>query len=60
MLWVPNRDYYLNEGENYDAIRAAYPEYLSTIFGLAGVEGDANAVYEFERELALIQWPAEE
>ena len=59
-LGLPNRDYYLNEGENYDVIRAAYPDYLNTLFTLAGVEGDANAVYEFERELALIQWPAEE
>lgn len=59
-LGLPNRDYYLKEGENYDLIRAAYPDYLQRLFDLAGVEGDARAVYEFERALALIQWPAED
>src|SRR5690606_2036634 len=31
-LGMPDRDYYLNEGERFNAYRAAYQEYVTTVF----------------------------
>ena len=36
-LGMPNRDYYLREGEQYDRYRAAYRDYIVTLQRLAGI-----------------------
>jgi predicted metalloendopeptidase len=62
-LTLPDRDYYLDQGEKFEALRAALPGYAAKLFRLAGVENaDARgrAVLEVERRLAQRQWPAEE
>jgi len=62
-LGLPNRDYYFQEGDSFDEIRARYPEYISTLFSLAGVEAglpEAQRIYQFERSIAELHWPPEE
>jgi putative endopeptidase len=61
-LGLPNRDYYLDEGERYVAYRAAYIAYISNILSMAGVdnpEGRADDIMALETALAQVQWPAE-
>jgi len=58
-LGLPNRDYYFNEGERYDEIRAKYIEYVATILGLAGIDNNtniANTVMDMETSLAKNHW----
>jgi predicted metalloendopeptidase len=62
-LGLPNRNYYFEEGESFDEIRSRYPEYIQSLFGLAGLEagaGEAEAVYGLERRLAELHWLPEE
>jgi predicted metalloendopeptidase len=62
-LTLPDRDYYLDKGEKFEALRAALPGYAEKLFRLAGVEdaeSRGRAVLEVERRLAEPQWPAEE
>ncbi|WP_417492261.1 M13 family metallopeptidase [Maricaulis sp.] len=61
-LGLPNRDYYLDEGERYVAYRAAYVAYIANILTMAGVdnpEGRAADIMALETALAQVQWPAE-
>jgi predicted metalloendopeptidase len=62
-LTLPDRDYYFEKGEKYEALLAALPGYAAKLFQLAGVE-DAEtrgrAVLEVEKRLAEPQWRAEE
>ncbi|MEO8226832.1 MAG: M13 family metallopeptidase [Gemmatimonadota bacterium] len=57
------RDYYLLEGEKYDAFRTAYRAYVRQIQELAGISGAgarADAIFALETEMAKKQWsPAE-
>lgn len=61
-LGMPSRDYYLKEGAEYDAFRAAYRDYLIKIQELAGI-GDAAAkadrIIALETALAKSQWEPE-
>jgi predicted metalloendopeptidase len=62
-LTLPDRDYYFETGEKYEALRAALPGYAATLFQLAGVpdaEARGRAVLEVEKRLAEPQWRAEE
>ncbi len=62
-LTLPDRDYYFEQGEKYEALRAALPGYAAKLFQLAGVaDGEARgrAVLEVEMRLAEPQWKAEE
>jgi len=62
-LGLPNRNYYLGEGEKFDEIRARYPEYIAQLFTLAGLERSAEraqAVYELELKIAEAHWPPED
>ncbi len=62
-LGLPSRDYYTEEGASFAEIRQKYPEYITSLFALAGVEAgipEAEAVYELERRIAELQWPPEE
>ncbi len=62
-LTLPNRDYYLEESEQYVAFRSALEEHIRTMFELAGrSDGDeaATAILAIERRIAEAQWPSEE
>jgi predicted metalloendopeptidase len=62
-LGLPNRNYYLREGAQFDTIRARYPEYIATLLTFAGLDGAdarARAVYDLERRIANSHWPPEE
>ncbi|HEX6374993.1 MAG TPA: M13 family metallopeptidase [Allosphingosinicella sp.] len=61
-LGLPNRDYYLLQGEKYDAIRAAYRAYVVKIQQLAGIadaEARADRIIALESALAKIHWEPE-
>ncbi|CAM3684604.1 M13 family metallopeptidase [Litorimonas haliclonae] len=61
-LGLPNRDYYFDEGEKSDAIRAGYIDYLTTLMTELGKENPeerAQNVFEFEKTLAEPQWKPE-
>jgi endothelin-converting enzyme/putative endopeptidase len=63
-LGMPNRDYYLTTGERFDAYRAAYKTYVTTIFQLIGdanPAASADAVIALERRIAQAHWtPAQQ
>jgi len=61
-LGLPSRDYYLLKGEKYDAIRAAYRNYIVEIGKLAGLsdpEGRADRIIALETQLSQDQWTPE-
>jgi len=58
-LGMPNRDYYLEEGEKSDEIRKAYVRYLVAMLDAAGVEntlGSARKIMAFETAVAKVHW----
>lgn len=58
-LGLPSREYYLDEGEEYDRVRAAYTPFMTDmlrLFGFENPEVKAQAVFEFEKKLAEISW----
>jgi len=62
-LGLPNRDYYLKDGEKFEKIRTEYPKYIARLLELAGfnrAEERARAVYDLEHRLAEAQWPPED
>jgi endothelin-converting enzyme/putative endopeptidase len=61
-LGMPNRDYYLREGADYDRFRAAYRAYVIEIQRLAGIadpEAKADAIIALERRIAEAHWTPE-
>jgi putative endopeptidase len=61
-LGMPNRDYYLNQGERFDAYRAAYKAYVIKILELIGEDNpaaSADAIIALETKLAEIHWSPE-
>ena len=61
-LGLPARDYYLEPGEKYDAVRKAYVDYIAQIFTLAGVSDAATratAIMALETALAREHWAPE-
>jgi len=61
-LGMPNRDYYLKEGAEYDTFRAAYRDYLIKIQELAGISDAAartDRIIALETALAKEQWAPE-
>jgi endothelin-converting enzyme/putative endopeptidase len=61
-LGMPNRDYYLREGEQYDRFRAAYRGYVIELQRLAGIadpEARADAIIALERRIAEAHWAPE-
>jgi putative endopeptidase len=61
-LGMPNRDYYLREGADYDRFRAAYRAYMTNVFRLAGMTGPearADRVIAVERRIAEAHWTPE-
>jgi endothelin-converting enzyme/putative endopeptidase len=57
------RDYYTNEGPEYDTFRDAYRDYIATLLKLTGDTDSMNsakAVFDLEMKLAKVHWtPAE-
>jgi endothelin-converting enzyme/putative endopeptidase len=61
-LGMPNRDYYLREGADYDRYRAAYRNYIVTLHraaGIADAEAKADAIIALERRIAEAHWAPE-
>ena len=56
---MPDRDYYLKDGDRFAKLRAAYLQHLENVLNLAG-ESDAKAraaaVYAFEKTIAETHW----
>ena len=62
-LGLPTRDYYLLQGEKYDAIRTAYRNYIVELGKLAGLtdpEGRADRILALETSLSKDQWTPEQ
>ena len=58
-LGMPDRDYYLLEGEKYDGYRAAYKKYIVTQLtnaGIADAAAKAEGIYNLEVEIAKTHW----
>lgn len=58
-LGMPDRDYYLLEGEKYDGYRAAYKNYIVTQLTNAGIDNaaaKADGIYNLEVEIAKTHW----
>jgi len=58
-LGMPNRDYYLDEGEKSDELRAAYVKYLRAMLTAAGDDnplGSARKIMAFETAMARSHW----
>ena len=61
-LGMPNRDYYLNKGDKFDAYRAAYSAYVTKIFELIGDKDPARSakkVIGIENKIAAVAWAPE-
>jgi putative endopeptidase len=61
-LGMPAREYYLESGEKYAAVRKAYGNYIAQIFTLAGVSDGAtraSAILALETSLAKDDWAPE-
>lgn len=62
-LGLPDRDYYLKQGEKFEVIRTAYPAYIAKLFELAHIDNAAARaanVIAAENKLAQAHWPAED
>lgn len=58
-LGMPDRAYYLDKGEKFDAYRTAYKAYVTKIFELLGdpaPAASADTVIKFETEIAKGHW----
>lgn len=58
-LGLPDRDYYLLEGEKYDGYRSAYKKYIVTQLtnaGIANGEAKADGIFNLEVEIAKTHW----
>ncbi len=61
-LGLPNRDYYLLQGDKYDAYRKAYLAYLTHIQELAGIPdaaAKADRIIALETQIAKLHWTPE-
>ncbi len=58
-LGMPNKTYYLDEGEKFDGYRAAYVTFLASMLEAAGEDNAAEraaAVMAFETSIATAHW----
>jgi len=61
-LGMPNRDYYLRDGEQFQRYRTAYRAYMVQLFRLANIadpEARADRVIALERQMAEAHWAPE-
>ncbi len=62
-LGMGNRDYYLDDSERFAEYRQAYLAYITRVHDLAGLPGGseaAQAILDFETQLADIHWTRED
>jgi endothelin-converting enzyme/putative endopeptidase len=62
-LGLPDRSYYLDEGETFTRLRAAYVDYIAATLARAKVPDagtHAAAILEFETALARVHWTPEQ
>ncbi|MBX7486970.1 M13 family metallopeptidase [Qipengyuania sp. GH25] len=62
-LTMPDPIYYLGEGEQFDAARAAFLDYAETLFrqaGFADARERADMMLELEKEIARRSWSAQQ
>ena len=60
---LPNRTYYLNEGEQFDRYRAGYRDYVTNMLQLAGFsdpQARADRIIALERQIAEAHWTPEQ
>ena len=58
-MGLPDRDYYLVDNERNEEIRSRYKEFLTFLLDKAGYRDSraaAEAVYAFERQVAVLEW----
>jgi endothelin-converting enzyme/putative endopeptidase len=58
-LGMPNRDYYLKEGAEYDRYRSAYRDFIIELHRLAGIPdgaAKADAIIALETQIATAHW----
>ncbi|WP_417465472.1 M13 family metallopeptidase [Kordiimonas sp.] len=58
-MGLPDRDYYLEDNERFNTIRAAYKDHIAEMLTLAGIEGaaaKADAIMALETKVAELQW----
>lgn len=56
---LPDRDYYLQDNEDFTAARAALKKYIATLFELANLEHAEEAaenIFQLEKQLAEASW----
>jgi endothelin-converting enzyme/putative endopeptidase len=62
-LGMPNRNYYLDQGEQFDKYRTGYRAFVTTALRLAGFsepEQRADRIIALERRIAEVHWTPEE
>jgi len=62
-LGMPNRNYYLDQGEQFDRYRTGYRDFVATMLRLAGFsepEQRADRIIALERRIAEVHWTPEE
>jgi putative endopeptidase len=58
-IGMPDRDFYLNDNERNAKLQAAYLKHLENVLTLAGeanAAARANAIYDFEKQIANVHW----
>ena len=58
-IGMPDRDFYLKEGERNAKLQAAYLKHLENVLTLAGEKDAApraKAIYDFEKQVATVHW----
>ncbi len=61
-LGMPDRDYYISEGEQFDTYRTAYNAYVTRILELIGDRApaaNAEEVIDLEKQIAELHWSRE-
>jgi putative endopeptidase len=58
-IGMPDRDFYLKDGERNAKLQAAYLTHLENVLTLAGEKdaaARAKAIYDFEKQVAAVHW----
>ncbi|APZ97256.1 peptidase M13 [Sphingopyxis sp. QXT-31] len=58
-IGMPDRDFYLKDGERNTKLQAAYLKHLENVLTLAGesnAAARAQAIYDFEKQVAAVHW----